>query len=472
VTFVRWLAGTVVILPRLRLVSPGMRRHAAKIGIVLGCLGLLLRFCLAAWSNGSNDAQIWFQHATAIAEHGVGYLLDHSEASALPYNHPPLMGYWSALALKASDGKLHGFSVWMKVPGLLGELLSAALLYRIWASRRRAAGLVFAAYGWSLPLILVSGYHCNTDCAYASLTLLSVYLLQDRRRAFWSGVALAAALNVKLMPLVLVPVLLSQCRSRRQWLLFCAGLALAVVPFIPLLVGRAAMVYGHMVRYGGQQLDWGLNAFLNYGSESPPFGQVTDKLRPPFLLSARYVIMAAVALLSAIAALRRRPLGYEMGALAWALFLVLTSGWCVQYAVCVLPLLFAVDIRRATLYSLFVGIMLSIVYSTNMSFRFPLQALVQYYPFPRLATLFGMVAWVGLAAFVGQHVRALCRRERLVPPTRIGWRRVLGEKLSHVDVDSPLPTPWAPAVGAAAIPSPNVEIRRAVGRESSTPSGS
>src|SRR5512138_2245645 len=129
-------------------------RHAAKIGIALGCLGLVLRVCLALASTGSDDADIWFQHASVIVQHGIGYVLDHSDASNLPYNHPPLMGYWSALAFIVSGGSLHGFTVWMKLPGLFGELLSAALLYRIWARRRpAAAALVFAAYGWSLPAI-------------------------------------------------------------------------------------------------------------------------------------------------------------------------------------------------------------------------------------------------------------------------------------------------------------------------------
>jgi Glycosyltransferase family 87 len=409
-----------------------MHRHLAKIGIVLGCLGLFLRFLLAAESIGSEDAQIWFEHGTAIAAKGVRYLYEHREASFMRYNHPPLMGYWSALAFSVSGGRLYEFSVWMKLPGLLGEVLSAALVYRIWLTRRPAmAALVFAAYGWSLPLILVSGYHCNTDCAYAGLTLLAVYLLQNRRRPFWSGVAMAGALNVKLMPLVLVPALLSQCRSRRELLSLGGGLALAVLPFVPFLITSAGAMYGNMIDYGSQQLDWGINAFLNYAGETPPFDGLAHKVRAPFLYWARYVILLAVAMLSALAALRRRPLGYEMGALAWALFLVLTSGYSVQYAVCVLPLLFAVEIRAATVYSLCAGILLLTVYTKNMVLTFPLKAVVQYYPFPSVGTLFGLLAWASLAAFVFNTVRGLCNARGFVagPPAGTGVPAGLAPRL-------------------------------------------
>ena len=386
-----------------------MRRHLAKVAIAVGCLGLLLRFCLAAESTGSEDSQIWFMHAKVIVEKGVRYLYEHREAVPFRYNHPPLMGYWSALAFKASGGNLHDFSVWIKVPGLLVEILSAALIYRIWHVRRRAlAAIAFAAYGWSLPLILVSGYHCNTDCAYAGLTLLAVYLLQNRRSPFWAGVAMAGSLNVKLMPLILVPAVASQCRSRRELLRFTAGLALAVVPFLPFLVTSGPAMYRNMIAYGSQQLDWGINAFLNYASDTPPFHLLANKVRGPFLFWARYVLLMAVVALSALAAIRRRLLGYEIGALAWVLFLVLTSGYSVQYAVCALPLLFAVDLRCATVYSFCAGILLLTVYTKNMVIAFPLRAVVQYYPFPSVGTLFGMLAWGSLVAFSYDQIRRLC----------------------------------------------------------------
>ncbi len=391
-----------------------MRSVITKFAIGLGCLGLVLRLVLALGSIGCDDAWFWGIHGQTIAVHGIRFAYEEPHPRGLRYNHPPLMGYLAAMAFKTSAGSLRAFSLRMKVLGLLAEVLSAALVYRIWSRRRRPrlAALAFAAYGLSMPLILVSGYHCNTDCAVAGLTLLSVYLLQTARRPFWAGLALAVALNVKLMPLVLIPALLSQCRSRRDVLHFGAGVGLAIVPFAPFLINSAPDMYHKMVTYNSAPLDWGINAFLNSMGDLKPFSIITARLRAPFLWSSRYVIMAVITLLSGIAAFRRRPFGYEMGALAWAVFLILTPGYAVQYAVCVLPLLFVVDIRRAIAYSLWSGLLLLVIYTPNMRLSYPLVAPVQYYPFPAVAALFGILAWGSLLGFAFDTVRTLVRPRR------------------------------------------------------------
>jgi hypothetical protein len=395
-----------------------MSSYLTKIGIAIGCLGIVSRVVLAALSIGCDDADIWFQHARVIAAHGIRFAYENPHPVTFQYNHPPLIGYWSAFAFIASRADLYRFSLWMKVPGLLVEILSAALIYRIWSRRRSAKGaLAFAAYGLSLPLILVSGYHCNTDCAYAGLTLLAVYLMQDKKWPFWSGVALAAALNVKLMPLILVPPLLSQCRSRRDLLHFGGGLAVAIVPFAPFLITSARVMYVNMVAYGSLQIDWGINAFLNYARATHPFALYAAKVRGPFLSSGRYLILISITALSALAAIRRRPLGYEIGALAWTIFLVLTPGYGVQYAVCALPLLFAVDIRAAAVYSLNVGIMLLTIYTKQMHFTFPLHTMVQYFPCPPVGVLFGVLAWGSLVGFAFNNLPLFWGPRRLSVPS-------------------------------------------------------
>lgn len=417
--------------------------------IALGCLGLGLRFFLALASIGCDDVKFWRIHGETIAAHGVAFAYQEPHPRGMRYNHPPLPGYMAASAFKASAGSVHEFSLRMKVLGLVAELLSATLVYRIWSRRRPGlAALAFAGYGLSLPLILVSGYHCNTDCAMAGMTLLSVYLMQGKRRPFLSGLALAAALNIKLMPLVLIPAVLSQCRSRRDLLHFGVGLGLAIVPFAPFLLHNARDMYAKMITYNSEPLDWGINAFLNYLGDAKPFAPITASLKPRFLASGRYLIIMAITLLSAIAALRRRPFGYEMAALAWALFLILTPGYAVQYAVCVLPLLFVVDLRRAFVYSLCAGLLLLIVYARHMELTYPLQASVQYHPFPSVAVLFGILAWGSLLGFAFDTIRTLVR------PSRIACAAD-GQRLSRYPMSSAFGAVFG--AWAAARPSSHVE---------------
>jgi hypothetical protein len=133
------------------------------------------------------------------------------------------------------------------------------------------------------------------------------------------------------------------------------------------------------------------------------------KFRDVAITMGRYWILGSVTLISAYAFLRRSSLGYELGALAWALFLVLTPGFGVQYAVSVLPLLFAVDLKRGSLYSLGAGLMLFVIYAFRMVWVLPLHSGVQYFPCPVVAVMCGILGWSVLVSFVVQTLPRLWR---------------------------------------------------------------
>jgi hypothetical protein len=76
--------------------------YLTKIGIAVGCLGLLSRIVLAALSVGCDDVGIWLQHAQVIAANGVQFAYENPHPATWHYNHPPLAGYWSAFALQMS----------------------------------------------------------------------------------------------------------------------------------------------------------------------------------------------------------------------------------------------------------------------------------------------------------------------------------------------------------------------------------
>jgi hypothetical protein len=320
------------------------------------------------------------------------------------------MGYWALFSGNLSGFDAVLFTRLMKLPGLLGELGSAYLVHRVWSVRAPSeAARAFAVYGTSLPLILVSGYHCNTECLYGALALLAVWLMEDKKFPGWSGVALAGALNVKLLPVFLGPALLARTRTRRDALVFCAGSALAIVPYAPFLLSSGQGMYRNMVEYNSLQLDWGLMAFLNAAVGAPQFATFASDLRQFVVDTGRYWLLGAIVAVSTLDFIRRRLDGYTLGALAWALFLVLTPGFGVQYAVSVLPLLACVDLRASVRYGLSAGAMLFLIYTHRMVWQVPLAALVQYFPMPQLAVYAGLLAWCVLAAFVTQGVLRLTR---------------------------------------------------------------
>ena len=120
-------------------------RERARIGLLLavGVVGLAFRFWLANNSIGCQDADIWKEHAALIATRGgVGFAYEHPELEYMQFNHPPLMGYLSVLARRASGSEMVRFSFLMKLPGLLTEVMTAGLIWSIWSKRnaRAAAG--------------------------------------------------------------------------------------------------------------------------------------------------------------------------------------------------------------------------------------------------------------------------------------------------------------------------------------------
>lgn len=376
--------------------------------IAVGILGVGFRFFLAGISVGCDDADIWKEHADLIAAHGVGFAYEHIELESLQFNHPPLMGYLSLWARHVAGSDMVMFSFLMKLPGLLVEVMAAALIWRLWLERNMVtAARAFAAYGVCPTLILVSGFHGNTDCAYAGLTLLSFYLMREKNAPLLSGLALAAALNVKIVPVLMIAPLLSQCRSWTSVFRFSLGAAAAIIPFVPFLLTVPHALYRNVVEYNSQQLDWGVHAFLRTASDEAVIGQAMRAFTGKYVRLGRYVIMAAIVATSVLAAFRPQRLGYHVGAAAWALFLVLTPGFGVQYTVCVLPLLFAADLRRAVVFGLLAAAMLIFVYLPNTKLVLPLHGTVQYYPWPPIALLFGVLAWAVLVSYLGATMKKL-----------------------------------------------------------------
>jgi hypothetical protein len=314
------------------------------------------------------------------------------------------MGIWAKWALAMSGGVPHRFSILIKLPGLAGDVLAAALVWRIYAReyRVKAAG-AFAAYCLSLPMILVGSYHGNTDCAYASLTLLAAFLLETARSPFAAGVALAAALNVKLLPLVLLPIFFLYRMSLREWARFAGGLALGIVPYALLGPASWGAINKNILHYKSQQNEWGLIALFRYAAQHGPLETLAKSVEAFYVTEGRYIVVLTIIVVAIAGRALSKWSLYELGAVAWALFLVLTPGFGVQYSVCVVPLLFAASLDRAIVYSLLAGTFLFLIYSAHVYPSYPYYSDVA--PFTQIAVVFGLLAWASLVVFVGRTLR-------------------------------------------------------------------
>src|SRR4051794_9395652 len=274
------------------LTSGSPRWEICAIVILVGAIARLLLW----WNSiGSNDVLIWYSHAEAIRIYGIAGTYEQVQA----FNHPPLVGLYARAALALADADMHAFARLIKLPALAGEALAMALLWRF-------AGCRTAAVYALLPApILVSAFHGNTDCLLAAL-LLGSALAFDRDLYLLAGLLFGAAMNVRVVPLVLVPVVLLATPSVRALSRLAAGLAIAAIPFVfPALTAHQAMIR-NMVSYTPNPDNWAHLSVLNPALDQPLLAWLAAPARDWYIENGRYLVLLAIVAVAVLARIRRQ----------------------------------------------------------------------------------------------------------------------------------------------------------------------
>jgi hypothetical protein len=352
-----------------------------------GLAGIAARLWLWWFSIGSNDVAIWHAHGLHVLREGLAH--SYREYQSFPqFNHPPLMGLYAAAARSWAGNDLWKFARLIKLPALAGEALT------LWALWRFASPRAFAIYAALPAAILVSGFHGNTDPLYSALILVAAIAF-DKEHYLLSGVLWGASLNVKLIPLAILPLPFLAAPTSRALRRLTAGCAIAMIPFVPSALTAGGAMYQNMVAYNSRPDNWGVTGVLNALSVKwSSFGPV----RECWLVAGRYAIVIATTSLGLWARFRGRLRMTEQAALGAVLFLLLTPGFGVQYVVFAAPLLCLVDPKTGAVWGWMSGLFVGAVYWTFLVTGMPLQSkLMGIYPFP--ANAIGLVAWAVLAHF-------------------------------------------------------------------------
>jgi hypothetical protein len=377
--------------------------------LVLGACGLLARVLLSAISTGSDDIRSWERYAHSIAERGLLALYRDD----VLFNHPPLPAYFSRASIFFARILHLSFPFVFKLPGVVADCLTAWLLWSWWNRRSGAdAGAwAFALYGWSPCAILVSGYHGNTDAIAICFAVLALYLVEEYRWHFWSGLALACAINVKLIPVLLLPALLYRYRSFQEAARFLAGVSLGALPFLALIAAGAGLTLNrNVLQYNSLFEYWGINVFLKalekmVREQSAWLDTAALQAVNAYPRVARMIIFASI-LLVCLYARSRGALGRHVAAsLSICLFLLLTPGFGVQYAIYAAPLVFLVSLAWGAAYSLVAGVYIGLVYYHFLVSYVPLTS-THRLPHPAILAIPGTAAWLVLLAFFVTHLRA------------------------------------------------------------------
>jgi hypothetical protein len=223
----------------------------------------------------------------------------------------------------------------------------------------------------------------------------------DRARWFTAGALFAAALNVKLVPLLFVPILLLAA-PRRAWPRLAAGLALVFLPFIPpALAGAAAGMRSHLLGYIPVSDLWGVMAFLLPARGHPRLAAL-QAVGSWYAANGRFVMLGAIVLFAVWARFRNGPSVANRVAAGAALWLILTPGSGIHYLIYPVALLCLVDRFYAVLWSATAGAVLLVSYWNGLeNTAHPLTSWANFTNSGPGVPL-GIVAWVVLVLFVSR----------------------------------------------------------------------
>jgi hypothetical protein len=365
-------------------------------------------------SIGTNDILTWRKFAGAAHEQG----LVAAYRSVPELNHPPLPILWAAASLRIADATGVRFPFVFRLPSVLADVVSCVLLAHVWRRRvargeapRAAPVRAVTAMALSPVAILIGAYHGNTDNVYAALSLLAAFALADLRRPFVAGLSLAGAMNVKLIPIVLVLPLAACCPSIGGVIVFGAGLAVGAIPLLVMMALAGGAFVRNVLSYTAQRDRWGLTYALSLLQENatPAGRRIGDAIaRGYYHVWGRWMVLGATAVLAAVQHFRRKDSrgagdAYELAAVAAAVMLLVIPGFGIQYLAFAAPLLLACSVGWGTAYNVLAGSFLLVAYAMFGFSGWPVftwfNALI-----PTPAALIGAATWVLLLCFAAARV--------------------------------------------------------------------
>ncbi len=382
-----------------------IKKH--PIPFAIGGMGLIASLILLLCSTGTNDIRSWESFARQIQTDGLFALYEKDKL----FNHPPLMGILSWLSLEVSSILGLSFAITFKLFPVLANIGAALALRSIYEQRvdSRKGAHAFALFSWALCPMFVAAYHGNTDCICVFFCLWSLYFLEVRKKPFLGGLMLAAAINVKIVPLLVALPMLAGFRSFKDARGFILGSMTAAIPFVIALLGVGTTFVKNVFGYGSSLEPWGMQLALVTFRSIP--GMTTESglaINNWYFENGKYVLIAAVVLLAAYGFWRKLSHARLLAA-SLSLFLLLTPGFGVQYTAYPAPLIFAVSLAWGTRFSMVAGLYIGLVYASWSHGVFPLESSYKGYP-PNLAFL-GFAVWLVLLSFLPSCLRRTTERE-------------------------------------------------------------
>jgi|SRR5215213_3116966 len=317
--------------------------------IALG-IATLVKLVLAAVTIGTNDVVTWRSFAdNAMLCGACAYQFPGPTGD--PFNHPPFIIHF----LKLIGTSTTWFPFWLRLPAILADIGMVLLVARL-IPRMSTRLMVLLALN---PVsILVSGFHGNTDPLMIFFVVLTVYLLK-MGQLNWAAAAFGMAINIKVVPLLLIPAILVYIwswKSARSAILFgCIAAVVVLALSMPYVLSDPQVIAKATLGYRGMYGQWGIGRILFAFPISRAGHGIAARL-------AQTLIIVLTLALAVYLNRRKIDLVYQIGLIFFALFF-LSSGVAVQYLSWPVPFILALGFWWSSAYYTSAGLYIFLNYN-------------------------------------------------------------------------------------------------------------
>jgi GPI transamidase subunit PIG-U len=325
------------VAPSIWIFVAALVAFVAKVLIALNCFG-------------SNDVAAFYIFARSLHDHGLEWTYRNGVpwGSNLPvFNHPPLTAYYLELIEVLSRKEFfraHGvtFPFLLRLPGIVADLVVVWTLLRISDTivALRLPIWALALFALSPVSLMVSGFHGNTDPVMVMFLVVAAYMAL-RGRPVLSGIFFALSCQIKIVPLLFLPILFFFWLNQRAGLRFVIPwLVLTVAMWGQPLVMFPALFAKNVLAYGSYWGCWGITYWLRLTHHSQ-FNVIGFVSLPPVASVVAAFLKGSIAASVLAIGWRRRYLN-RAGmicsiAYAWLFFFALSPGFCAYYLLWLAP---------------------------------------------------------------------------------------------------------------------------------------
>ena len=203
---------------------------SARLIAIVAFLAFLLKMALALRTFGTNDVynyerfMIWSQYL------GADVYRPPWDWDRPPFMHPPFILHMLRVLAWLVQTSGMTFAFWLRVPGIFADSVSLWLVWKILGPRAQEPSIRWALLmlAGAPALILMSGFHGNTDTVMIMFVVLAVYLI-ERGRVAGAGAAFALSMSFKLMPVIAIPAIYLNLNKPRRRVASLSALGAALV---------------------------------------------------------------------------------------------------------------------------------------------------------------------------------------------------------------------------------------------------